>query len=86
MKETFVKVYILERTNKAKTKPEEQSEKAESCRDNLWNAIQLKGPLRQKQTKKKKQSKGVGKLGWLKSDINRNTPTTTELTIAGLLK
>ena len=29
-------IYI-ERTNKAKIKPEEQSEKAESCRENLWN-------------------------------------------------
>ena len=25
-------------------RPEEQSEKAESCRENLWNETQLKGP------------------------------------------
>ena len=37
-------VYIVERTNKAEIKPEEQSEKAESCRESLWNEIQLKGP------------------------------------------
>ena len=44
LKETFVKRYIVERTNKADIKPEEQSEKAESCRENLWNEIKLKGP------------------------------------------
>ena len=31
-------------------RPEEQSEKLENCRENLWNEIQLKGPYRQKQT------------------------------------
>ena len=36
--------YIVERTNKAAMKPEEQSEKAESCHENLWNEIRLKGP------------------------------------------
>ena len=42
--------YIVERTNKAEQRPQEQSEKTESCRENLWNEIQLKGPKRQKQT------------------------------------
>ena len=41
-KETFKKRYIVERTNKAEIRPKEQSEKAESCRENLWNEIQLK--------------------------------------------
>ena len=36
-------IYIAERANKAEIRPEEQSEKAESCRENLWNEIQLKG-------------------------------------------
>ena len=44
LKETFIKNYIVERTNKAEIRPEEQSEKAECCRENLWNEIQLKGP------------------------------------------
>ena len=44
LRETFIKRYIVERTNKAEMRPEEQSEKAESCRENLWNEIQLKGP------------------------------------------
>ena len=43
LKETFVTKYIVDRTNEAETGPEEQSEKAESCRENLWNEIQLKG-------------------------------------------
>ena len=32
------------RTNKAEIRPEEQSEKTERCRENLWNEIQLKRP------------------------------------------
>ena len=50
LRETFMKRIIVERTNKAEIRPEEQSEKAKSCRENLWNGIELKGPLRQKQT------------------------------------
>ena len=45
LKETFIKSYIVERTNKAEIRPEEeQSEKTKSCRENLWNEMQLKGP------------------------------------------
>ena len=44
LRETFTKRYIVERTSKTEVRPEEQSEKAESCRENLWNEIQLKGP------------------------------------------
>ena len=44
MKETFTKRYILEGTNKAEIRPEEQCEKAESFGENIWNEIQLKGP------------------------------------------
>ena len=35
LRETFIKRYIVERTNKAELRPEEQSEKAKSCRENL---------------------------------------------------
>ena len=42
--ETFIKRYVVERTNKAEIRPEEQSEKTENCPNNLWNEIQLKGP------------------------------------------
>ena len=44
LKETFKKRCIVERTNKAEIRPEEQNEKAESCQKNLRNEIQLKGP------------------------------------------
>ena len=44
LRETFLKSYIVEWTNKAEIRPEEESEKAESCWENLWNEIQLKGP------------------------------------------
>ena len=50
LRETFIKRYMVERTNKAEIRPEELSEKAESCPKNLWNEIQMKGPQRQKQT------------------------------------
>ena len=44
LKETFTQRYIVERTNKAEIRQEEQSEKTESCRESLWNEIQLKRP------------------------------------------
>ena len=47
---TDVEIYVVERTSKGKIRPEEQSAKAESCGENLWNEIQLKGPYRQKAT------------------------------------
>ena len=44
LRETFIKKCIVERTSKADLGPKEQIENAESCRENLWNEIQLKGP------------------------------------------
>ena len=46
LKETFIKRSIVERTNKAELRPQEHRKKTESCRENLWNEIQLKGPIR----------------------------------------
>ena len=43
-KETFRKRYLVERTNEAEIRLAEQSENTESCRENLWNEIQVKGP------------------------------------------
>ena len=57
---------IAERGNKVELRAEEESEKAESCRENSWNEIQLKGPKRQKYTQEQNK-KGVGKLGWFMS-------------------
>ena len=39
LKETFMKRCIVQRTNKAEIRPEEQSEETKSCRENLWNEI-----------------------------------------------
>ena len=39
LKETFIKRYIVEKTNEAEIRLEEQSEKYESCRENLWNEL-----------------------------------------------
>ena len=46
---------------------EEQSEKAESCRENLWNEIQLKGLKKRQKYDTRTEQKGVGKLGWFTS-------------------
>ena len=37
-------IYIAERTNRVEIRLEKQSEKTESCRENLCNEIQFKGP------------------------------------------
>ena len=44
-----MKRYVVERTTTAEIRPEEHSEEAESFRENLWNEIQLKGPLKKKE-------------------------------------
>ena len=44
LKKTLKKIYFVKKINKAEIRPEEHSEKAESCQENLWNEIQLKGP------------------------------------------
>ena len=43
LRETFIKRCIVERTSKAEIRPEQQSEKAKSCQENLLNEMQLKG-------------------------------------------
>ena len=58
-----MKRYIAVRTNKAEIRPEEQSEKAESCRENLWNEVQLKGPHRQKQTQEQNEKEWASSAG-----------------------
>ena len=44
LEKTSVKRYKVKRTNKAEIRPEEESEKVESCRENVWTEIQLTGP------------------------------------------
>ena len=55
LKETLIKIYIVERINKAEIRPEEQSEKTDNCRKKLWNEIQLKGPQRQRQKREQNE-------------------------------
>ena len=43
LRETLIKRYIVERTSMAEISADEQSEKVNRCRENLWNEIQLKG-------------------------------------------
>ena len=43
LKNTCLKSYIVERTNKAELRPQEQSEKKESRRENLWKKYSWKG-------------------------------------------
>ena len=56
LRETFIKRYTVERTNEAEIRPEEQSEKAESSRENLWNETQNK---QNKNKTKQQQRKSV---------------------------
>ena len=44
LRETVINRYKVERTNKAELRPKDQNEKAKSCRENVWNEIELKGP------------------------------------------
>ena len=56
---------IVERNNKAEIRPEQESEEAESCRENLWNEIQLKGPRRQKQTQEQNKRSVQARLAYV---------------------
>ena len=67
---------MVDRTNKTEIKPEKQSEKTESCRENLWNEIQLKGP-KKTEIDTRTELKRVSKLSYFMSKgINHNIPTT----------
>ena len=80
-KETFIKRYIVERSNKAEIRLEVQSEKAESCRAYLWNEIQLKGPLNRNRHKNKIQ--GSGQIDWFMSETYTATSPLREVEFAG---
>ena len=72
LRETFIKRYIVEKTNKAELRPEEQSEKAKSCRENLWNEIRVERAI-------KKETQEQNKKEWTSlvnvCDRNHNIPT-----------
>ena len=58
-----MKRHIVQRTNKAEIRPEGLSQKMESCLENLWNEIQLKGSHRQKQTQERNRKKWASSVG-----------------------
>ena len=79
LKERFIKRHIVERTNTAeeeKKRPEEQSERTESCRENFRNEIQLKGHKDRNRHKNRMKRSGQARLVYV-TDINRNIPTTS---------
>ena len=70
-----MKRYIVERTNEAELRPEEQRERAESCRKNVWNKIQLKGHKDRNRHKNRIKRSGHTQLVYV-FNRNRNIPTT----------
>ena len=68
LRETFIKRCLAERASKVEIRPEEQSEKAESCWENLWDEVQLQGPQRQKWDRKNRVRKRrvVGRIYGMK--------------------
>ena len=60
---TFIERYIVERTTKAEQDQKNRVRKAESCRENLWNGIQLKGPQRQKETQEQNKKEWASSVG-----------------------
>ena len=78
-----MKRHIVERTNKAEIRPEEQSEKTESRRENVWNEIQLKEPKDRNRFKNRIKRSGQGKLSWFTSQTETVTSPPREGEPAG---
>ena len=57
-------MYVVEKTNKADMRPEEQSERAGSSRENLWNELCTVERAIKTETDTRTEYKGVGKLSW----------------------
>ena len=66
LKETFRRRYIAQRTTKAEIRPEELSEKTESCRENSCDEITVERVIKT-ETDTRTELKGAGQLGWLTS-------------------
>ena len=78
---TLIRRHTVERTKKAQLRPGKLSEKTESCRDNVWNEIQVP----QEKNRHKNRAKGVGKLCWFMSRTQTLTSPTREGEPAGTL-
>ena len=66
MKETFRKRYVVERTSEAEIRPEEESQKTGSCRENLWNEIHLKGHKDRNRLENKMKRSGQARLVYVR--------------------
>ena len=75
LRETLMKRYIVERTSKAEIRPKEQSEKADSCRENLGVKYSWKSHKDGNRHKNRIKRSGQARLVYVK-DINPNIPTT----------
>ena len=58
------RIYIVERTYEAEIRPEEQSEKAESCREILLDTVER---AIKTEINRRTEEKEVGELGWFMS-------------------
>ena len=61
-----MKRHTAERTNKADIRPEEQSERMESCRENLWNETRLKGCKDRNRHKNRIKRSGQARLFYVR--------------------
>ena len=78
----IIKRYIAERTNKAEVRSEEQSEKTDSCRENLWNDKTDEKAIKT-ETERRTERKGVCKLGWFMCKTKTVTSPPREGELAG---
>ena len=60
---SYSDIYIVKRTNTAGRRLEEQSEKVESCQENLWNEIRWKGHKNRNRHKKRMKRSGQSSVG-----------------------
>ena len=60
-----MKRYVVERTNKAEIRPEEQCAKREGCLEKLWNDIQLEGQKYDRKNRVRKR-RVVGRISGIK--------------------
>ena len=88
LRETFIQRYTVERTNKAEVRPEEQSEKAASCRERCTLSLHPRALYGMKYSRKGHKDRNRHKNGIKRSgqarlvydkNINRNIPIKTEI-------
>ena len=66
MRKIFTNRYRADRTNKAEIRLEEQNDKAERCRENLWKNT-VERAIKTEIDARMGEKKGAGKLSWFMS-------------------